>query len=137
MNVTPYLDFNGRAEEALEFYKRAIGAEISVLMRYKDNPDACSGAPGLEQKILHCSFKVGSTELMCSDGRCTKDAPKSFSGINLALGVKDVAQSEKLFGALSEGGTVGLPLTKTFFSPSFGVVIDRFGVTWMVVTNPS
>ena len=133
MNVTPYLDFNGRASDALEFYKKALGAEVVSLMRYRDNPDMCGSHPGFEDKVLHSSFKIGSTELMCSDGRCTGSGPIAFSGTSLALGTADGAESEKYFAALSDGGSVMLPLQKTFFSPAFGVVTDKFGVTWMVV----
>jgi PhnB protein len=134
MQVQPYLNFNGRCEEALEFYRRALGADVSALMRFKDSPDPSMVSPGSENKVMHSSFRVGEAVLLASDGRC--QGQTNFQGISLALTVRDEAEAQTRFGALSDGGQVQMPLTKTFFSPSFGMVADRFGVTWMVLVEP-
>jgi len=133
MRVQPYLNFNGRAEEAIEFYRKALGAEVLMLMRFKECPDPQPGSttPGTENKIMHCSLRIGDSEIMASDGYC--QGKTSFQGISLSLSVADEAEADRKFGALAEGGQVQLPLTKTFFSPRFGMVADRFGVTWMVI----
>jgi len=134
MEVTPYLNFNGRCEEAIEFYRKAVGAEVMALMRFSDNPEACASGqvpPGTEKKVMHSSLQIGKSTVMATDGQCTGKA--SFEGITLSLSAPDVPASERLFKALGDGGQVHVPLTKTFFSPSFGMVADRFGVTWMVL----
>jgi PhnB protein len=137
MQIQPYLFFDGRCEEALEFYRKTLGAQIVDLLRFKDNPESCASGmvpPGGENKILHASFKVGETTVMASDGEC-KSRPE-FKGFSLAVSVPDTAAAQRTFSALSDGGQVQMPLGKTFFSPSFGMVADRFGVAWMVVTVP-
>jgi PhnB protein len=134
MPIQPYLFFDGRCEEALDFYKRALGADVTMLMRFKDSPEpprADCVQPGSLDKVMHASFKIGDSEIMASDGNC--QGKPSFQGFGLSLPAKDVAQAEKFFTALSDGGQVQQPLTKTFFSPSFGMVADRFGITWMVI----
>jgi PhnB protein len=131
MQVQPYLNFNGRCEEALEFYRRALGAEVATLMRFKDSPDPAMISPGSENKVMHSSFRVGDAVVLASDGRC--QGQTDFQGISLALTVRDEAEAAERFDALSDGGQVQMPLTKTFFSPRFGMVADRFGVTWMVL----
>jgi PhnB protein len=131
MQVQPYLFFDGRSEEALEFYRSALGAEVTFLMRFRDCPEQSHVPPGAADKVMHASFRVGDTTLMASDGECQGKA--SFQGFSLSLTASDEAEAERLFGALAEGGQVRLPLTKTFFSPRFGMVADRFGVPWMVV----
>lgn len=145
MQVEPYLSFEGRCEEALEFYKKAIGAEVTMLMRFKDNPDA--GKPGegcttgptpppdIDNKVMHSSFRVGKSTLMATDGGC--HGKTGFAGISLTLAVDTPAEAEKYFAALSNGGAVTMPLGKTFFSPAFGLVADKFGVHWMVIANPA
>jgi PhnB protein len=138
VRVQPYLFFEGRCEEALEFYKKAIGAEITMLMRYKDNPEppqASKAPPGSENKVMHANFRVGETAVMASDGMC-RGRP-SFQGFSLTLTAKDEAEAKRLFGALAEGGEVRMPLARTFFSPSFGMLADRFGVGWMVLVAPA
>ena len=137
MNVQAYLMFNGRTEEAIEFYKKTVGAEVTALMRFSDAPDPMP--PGMipedwEDKIMHSSFRVGDAELMASDGCQSDDA--GFKGISLALSVASPEEAGVKFAALSEGGQVTMPLAETFFSPSFGTLTDRFGVSWMVVTSP-
>jgi PhnB protein len=131
--LQPYLYFDGRCEEAIEFYRSALGAEVQMLMRFKDNPEvhqpgAC--APGSENKVMHASLRIGNNIVMASDGHC--QGKPSFQGFSLSLTVPDVAQADRLFGALANGGQVQMPLAKTFFSPRFGMVTDQFGVMWMV-----
>ena len=135
MQVQPYLFFDGRCEEALEFYRSALGAEVEMLMRFKDSPEPPPPGmvpPGSENKVMHSSFRIGDATVMASDGRCT--GQPSFQGFSLSLTVADEAEAERLFAALADGGQVQMPLSKTFFSPRFGMVADRFGVSWMVVT---
>ena len=137
MQVQPYLFFDGRCEEALEFYKHALGAEVATLMRYKDSPEPHSPGcvpPGAENKVMHTSFRVGETTVMASDGRCLGNP--SFQGFALSLAAPNDAEAERLFAALADGGQVQMPLTKTFFSSRFGMVADRFGVPWMIVVAP-
>lgn len=136
MQVTPYLSFEGRAEEALDFYRQALGAEVPVLMRYSDNPEPAAGGPappGSEHKVMHAEMRIGETLVMCSDGACAGEA--RFGGITLALRATDDAHARRLFDALAVGGRVQMPLSRTFFSSSFGMLSDRFGVPWMVVTE--
>lgn len=134
MQVQPYLNFNGRCEEALEFYKKAIGAQVQMLMRFKEAPPSPEHklAPGTEDKVMHSCMRIGDSDVMASDGYCT-GAKSTFDGISLTLNPTTEADAQKLFKALSSGGQVQVPLTKTFFSPAFGVLTDPFGVTWMVV----
>lgn len=130
--IQPYLFFSGRCEEALEFYRTAIGAEVEMLMHHKDSPDAPPPgmlAPGFENKVMHASFRVGETRLMASDG-CEPGG--AFSGFSLSLTLPTPGDAERAFSRLSEGGRVQMPLTKTFWSPCFGMLVDRFGVGWMV-----
>lgn len=131
--VQPYLFFEGRCEEALEFYRTALGAETLMLMRFKDSPDPEACAGGSAEKIMHSSFRIGETTLFASDGRC--GGKQNFEGVSLSLSVPTIEESEKTFAALSEGGQVQMPLTKTFYSPSFGMVADRFGVAWMIIVQ--
>jgi PhnB protein len=130
MQVQPYLYFDGRCEEAIEFYRRALGAEVNMLMRFKDAPDKSMCAPGTENKVMHASLQIGEATVLVSDGRCTGQA--KFQGMALTIIVPKEAEAEKLFAALGEGGQVQMPLAKTFFSPRFGMVADRFGVSWMI-----
>ncbi len=136
MLVQAYLNFDGRCEEALNFYKKALGAEVTGLMRMKDSPEPppAGCAPGNPERVMHCAFRIGETTLMASD--CHGSGKPSFQGISLSITARDVAEADRLFGALADGGAVQMPLGRTFFSPRFGVVADRFGVTWMVVVLP-
>lgn len=131
--VQSYLCFNGRTEEALEFYKQALDAEVTMMMRFKDSPEPCPGEAPPADKIMHASFKVGDTELMASDGSCVPTS--GFQGISLSLSVPDQAAAEKAFNALAEGGQVQMPLSKTFWTSHFGMVTDKFGVSWMVMVG--
>ena len=134
MQVQPYLTFEGRCEEAIEFYKKALGAKVEVMMRFKDAPEPppADCKPADPNKIMHASFKVGETTVMASDGMMQGKAPK-FEGFALSVDFKSKPEAERAFGALSEGGKVTQPLTKTFFSPAFGMLADRFGVHWIVI----
>jgi len=134
LHVQPYLFFNGRCEEAIEFYKRTLGAQVEMLMRFKESPEPHPPGmipPGSENKVMHASFRIGDTTVMASDGQC-QGQPK-FEGFSLSVTAADEAEAERLFSALGDGGKVQMPLTKTFFSPRFGMVADRFGVGWMVI----
>ena len=138
MQVQPYLFFDGRCEEAIEFYRGALGAEVIMLMRNKESPEPPPPdmvPPGSENKIMHASLRIGDTTVMASDGRC-QGKPK-FEGFSLSLTLRDEAQAERLFAALGKGGQVQMPLAKTFFSPRFGMVADRFGVSWMIYVEPA
>ena len=131
MKVQAYITFGGRCEEALEFYKKSIGAEITSLMRWKESPDNdMKGPPGYEEKIMNASFRIGETELMADDGM--GEAPAQFRGVTLAIEVADDAEAKRVFTALGEGGNVMMPLAKTFWTSSFGMLTDKFGVPWMV-----
>jgi PhnB protein len=134
MLIQPYLFLDGRCEEAIEFYRRKLGAEVGMLMRFKDNPEAPQPGmvpPGSENKIMHASLRIGDTTIMASDGRCA--GKPTFQGFSLSLTVASEAEADRKFAALGDGGQVQQPLTKTFFSPRFGMVADRFGVGWMVI----
>jgi len=134
MRVEPYLFFDGRAEEAIEFYKKVLGAQVQGLMRFKDSPAPAQPGmcpPGSDNKVMHASFKVGDSTIMASDGRC--EGKPNFQGFALSVAARDEAEADRLFTALGDGGKVQMPLTKTFFSPKFGMVADKFGVTWMVI----
>jgi len=137
MAIEPYLFFNGRCEEAIEFYKKNLGAEVLMLMRYKDSPEPPPPGtipPGSENKIMHCSMRIGDANVMASDGRCTGDT--DFKGFSLSLTTSNEAEADRKFAALSQGGQVQMPIGKTFWSPRFGMVADRFGVGWMVSVAP-
>jgi len=134
MRVQPYLMFDGRTDEALEFYKKALGAEVEMLMRFRESPDQSMITPGSAEKVMHSQFRIGETVLMASDGQCR--AQSSFQGFALALSVADDAEAKRRFEALADGGVVRMPLAKTFFSSSFGMLADRFGVSWMVLVRP-
>jgi PhnB protein len=133
-----YLFFEGRCEEAIEFYRRALGAEVMMMMRFKESPEPTkpgSLAPGAENKIMHASLGLGQTVVMMSDGRC--GGKPDFRGFSLSLTVQTEAEAERLFTALADGGQVQMPLAGTFYSPRFGMVADRFGVSWMVMVRPA
>jgi PhnB protein len=136
MEIQPYLFFDGRCEEAIEFYRQSVGAEVTMLMRFKDSPEPadkemCSGAA--PDKVMHASLKIGESMVLCSDGQC--QGKPSFQGFSLSIVAKDAAEAERLFTALGKGGQVQMPLAKTFWSPAFGMLADRFGVSWMVMAE--
>ena len=131
MKVETYISFGGRCEEALEFYKTTIGAEVTALMRWKESPDkTMQPPPGFEEKILHANFRIGETELMADDGMSAKAA--EFKGMTLSIGVVSDSEAKRIFTALSDGGKVTMALAKTFWTSSFGMLTDKFGVPWMV-----
>jgi PhnB protein len=134
MQVQPYMFFDGRCEEAIDFYRGAIGAEVTMLMRFKDCPEPAQAGmitPGTENKVMHANLRIGDATVLVSDGRCT--GQMAFQGFALSLDAPNEAEAERLFTALSNRGQVQMPLSKTFFAKSFGMVADRFGVTWIVI----
>lgn len=135
--IQPYLFFNGRCEEALEFYRTAIGARVDEIIRYKDSPEPPPPGmvpPGFESKVMHTSFHVGGCMVMASDG-CEEGT--TFNGFSLSLAVGTEAEADRAFAALAEGGKVTMPIGKTFWSPRFGMLTDRFGLGWMVTVAPA
>jgi len=136
MIVQPYLHFEGRCDEAIEFYKQAVDAKVDMLMRYKDSPvdpqEGCMPAPGFEDKVMHSAFRIGETTVMATDG--FNSGTTSFSGFSLSLTCANDTEARKRFDALAEGGKVTMPLDKTFFTSSFGMLTDKFGVNWMILT---
>jgi PhnB protein len=131
MQVQPYLFFEGRADEAIEFYKKTLGAQVEMLMRWKDAPDKSMCSPGNENKVMHSCMKIGDTSVMASDGR--NSGKPNFDGFALSVDAKSDAEAKTMFDALSDGGQVVMPVGPTFFASSFGMVRDRFGVHWMVI----
>jgi PhnB protein len=131
MPVLPYVFFDGRCEEALEFYKNAIGAEPKMLMRFKEAPDQSRISPGSQDKIMHAQVQIGDATVLMSDGRC--QGKPNFQGFALTIFAKNEAEADKTFMALSDGGQVTMPMAKTFFAPRFGMCADKFGVGWMVL----
>lgn len=138
MQVHSYLKFEGRCEEALEFYRNALGAEVLMISRFQDIPDPKPPGmvrPETENKVLHSSFRVGETILLATDGECS--GKPDFQGISLSITADNEAAADRLYAALADGGQVKMPLSKTFFSPRFGMLADRFGVPWMVYVQPT
>jgi PhnB protein len=131
MQVQPYLFFDGRCDEAIEFYKKAVGAQVEMLMRWKDSPDQSMGTPANANKVMHSSLRIGETAVMASDGRNT--GQPNFQGFALTISTKTEAEADKLFAALGDGGKVTMPMAKTFFSARFGMLADKFGVGWMIL----
>ena len=134
MLVQPYVFFDGKCEEAIEFYRRALGAEVEMLMRFRDCPEPAAVPPGGENKVMHAALRIGDTMVLGSDGRCL--GQPNFQGFALSLTAANDAEADRLFAALADGGQVQMPLSKTFFSSRFGMVADRFGVSWMVYVAP-
>jgi PhnB protein len=134
MLVEPYLFFEGHCEEALDFYSRALDAEVTTLMRFKESPDPNMCPPGAENKVMHATVRIGDNTIMASDGMSSGNL--AFQGFSLSLSLTDKAEAERLFTALADGGQVQMPLAETFWSPLFGMVADRFGVSWMIIVTP-
>jgi PhnB protein len=137
MQIQPYLFFDGRCDEAIRFYQDKLGAEVTMLMRFKDAPksaepaqEGCAPPAGSENKVMHASLRIGDAMVLMSDGQCQGNP--QFKGFSLSLTAPDDAAAKRLFNALSDSGQVVMPLDETFFASSFGMVADRFGVTWMV-----
>jgi PhnB protein len=133
MQVQSYLFMDGRAEEAIEHYKKMLGATVNTLLRFKESPDPASCVPGSENKIMHADISIGETKVLLSDGH-NKGQP-NFQGFGLALSTKTEAEADKIFNGLAAGGTVTMPQAKTFFSPRFGMLADKFGVNWMILVE--
>lgn len=137
MKVEPYLFFNGRCDEAIEFYKKTVGAKVTNLFRYKDSPEppqpGHSLPPNWGEKVMHSNLVIGTTMMMASDG--DQAGKTNFSGFQLSLVAGDEVEAKKVFAALGEGGQVRVPMTKTFFSPAFGMLEDKFGIGWMVMAD--
>jgi len=134
MQIQPYLFFDGRCDEAIEFYQKALGAKVEMLMRFKEAPDQSMISPGSADKVMHSSIKIGDSTMLASDGR--NSGKPNFQGFSLTIYAKTEAEADKLFGALGEGGEVRMPMAKTFFSPRFGMLADKFGVGWMILVAP-
>ncbi len=130
MQLQPYLSYNGRCEAAITFYREALDAKVEMLLHFKDMPESETPPPGAEDKVMHATLQIGESILMVSDG-CNHDGP-TFEGFSLSLVPADEAEATRLFNALADGGEVQMPLAKTFWSPCFGMVKDRFGVSWMI-----
>lgn len=133
MQLQPYLFFEGRCEEALEFYRAAVGAEVLMKMLFSESPDQSAVTPENADKVMHAAVRIGGTTIMASDGQCS--GQQGFRGFSLSLSAKSDKEAESRFNALAEGGTVTMPMAKTFFASRFGMLTDRFGVMWMVM-NP-
>ncbi|WP_266171483.1 VOC family protein [Dyella subtropica] len=138
MLAQPYLNFDGRCQEALDFYQKALGAEVTMLMRFKDNPEPqkpdCHSDPAAADKVMHSAFRIGETMVMATDGYNTGGT--KFSGFSLSLTVNGEAEVKRCCDALADGGQIQMPPAKTFYAASFGMVTDRFGVSWMVIALP-
>ena len=133
MQIEPYLFFEGRTEEALQFYQQQLGAKVDAIIRYKENPEPKYNPPNSDEKVMHSLFRIGDTKVMASDGNCA--GKPSFQGFALTLNASSPAEAEQRFNALAEGGKVQMPLGETFFAERFGMVADRFGVSWMVLSQ--
>lgn len=136
MQIIPYIFFDGRCEEAIKFYQETLGAEVTMLMRFKDNPEPPAegmGSPEWADKVMHASLRIGDSMMHVSDGYCM--AQSGFHGFCLSITVADADKAEQKFAALADGGEVRMPMAKTFFSPAFGMVADRFGMPWMIHTT--
>ncbi len=131
MKIEPYLFFEGRCEEALTFYRDKLGAKILALMRYKESPDPAMLQGGNEDKVMHATFQLGDSMVMASDGCCKGQA--KFVGFSLCIAVKEETEAERIFATLSDGGQIQMPMEKTFWAQRFGMVADRFGISWMVM----
>lgn len=131
MLIQPYLFFEGRGQEAIEFYEKTLGAKTEMIMRFKEAPDQSMISPGSGDKVMHSSIKIGETTLLISDGR--NSGKPNFQGFSLTVYAKNEAEADRLFGALGDGGQVRMPMDKTFFAKRFGMVVDKFGVGWMII----
>jgi len=133
MQVQPYLFFDGRCDEALNFYKKVLGAKVDMLMRFKEAPDQSMISPDSKDKVMHAAVRIGDTQILMSDGRC--QGKPSFLGFSLTINAPDIAAAERQFNALAEGGQVQMPMGETFFASRFGMLADKFGVGWMVIVE--
>jgi len=134
MLLQPYLFFEGRCEEAISFYQKAVGAKAGVINRFKDSPDPPIARPEMADKIMHAEIRIGDNVLLVSDGMSSTGQPR-FQGFSLSLQVADAEEAEKVFLALSVGANIQTPLTETFFATRFGMLTDRFGIGWMIIAR--
>ena len=134
MKVEPYLMFEGRTEEALQFYQQKLGAKVEAIIRFKENPEPKYNPPNSGEKVMHSLFRIGDAQIMASDGNCT--GKPGFQGFALTLNAANAAEANQRFDALADGGKVQMPIGETFFAKSFGMVADRFGLNWMVMAGP-
>ncbi len=137
MPIQAYVNYNGRCDEAIDFYKQALGAEVEMVMRFREAPDPCPDGmlpPKWDEKVMHSSLRIGDSVLMASDGMSS--TPPSYDGITLSLQAKTTDEADRLFNALAQGGQITMPIGPTFWSPRFGMLKDRFGVPWMINTMP-
>jgi PhnB protein len=130
MKVQPYLFFNGRCDEAIAFYKKAVGAEVGMLARFKDSPAPEQCGAGWAEKVMHAEITIGESKILLSDGR--GESKTNFENFALTIIVKDPPTAERLFASLADGGKIIMPVARTFYSPAFGMLTDKFGVMWMV-----
>lgn len=137
MAIQPYLFFEGRTEEALEFYRKALGAQTQMLMRYREAPGGTAKCPDGStppgDKVMHANAMIGGSQVMASDGFCS--GKPNFAGFSLSYEAQDAADAKKRFDALAAGGKVNAPLSETFFARAFGMVVDKFGVSWMIIAG--
>jgi PhnB protein len=133
MQVQPYIFFDGRCDEALKFYEKALGAKVDMLMRFKEAPDQAMVTPESKDKVMHAAVHIGDTQVLMSDGHC--QGKPSFQGFSLTINATDVATADRQFKALAEGGEVRMPMGETFFASRFGMLADKFGVGWMVIVE--
>jgi PhnB protein len=131
MQLQPYLFFEGRCDEAIEFYKKSLGAKVDMLMRFKEAPDQSMISPGSADKVMHAAVHIGDSQVLMSDGHCQGSA--NFAGFSLAVSAATNADAERMFNALADGGQVRMPLAETFFATRFGMVADKFGIGWMIL----
>jgi PhnB protein len=135
MNVQTTLNFYGRTEEAVNFYCKTVQAETLFMMRFRDRPDHAPVKPGTEEKIFHATFRIGDTQIMASDCGCENSRTEIFGGFSLAIRVETPEKAERIFKALSDGGRILIPMMETFFAARYGIVIDRFGVSWKIIAE--
>lgn len=131
--IAPYIFFEGRCDEAAAFYAEALGAKVTARFTYGDSPDKASIEPGTEGKVMHMNIQIGDTQIMASDGR--NSGKPDFRGLSLTITTPSEDEAKRIFAALSEKGDVQMPMTPTFFSPAFGMVADKFGLSWMVIVE--
>src|SRR3954470_16820040 len=128
LGVNPYVTYKGNCREAIEFYKRALGAEVVFVQTVGDSPMSNMGPA---ENIMHCTIKVGNSTIMMSDDP-RPEAAEGGGSISLAIGLNDPEQAGTIFANLAQGGSVVMPLEKTYWAEAFGMLTDKFGVRWMI-----
>ena len=135
MQLNPYLNFGGRCAEAFAFYEQHLGARSNGVMLFRDGPAATQVGPGMQDKVMHASLLFGDVELMGTDGDGCEAPRAAITGMHVVLSVDTPEEAERLYAVLEEGGTVEMPMAETFWARRFGMVVDRFGVPWMINCN--